>query len=339
MSVSYEVNYKKFYIFEPQSSAMKHFILFLLITPYGVLAQTSFEKAERFFEQEQFSESKLLFESYLIENPYHYKTQEYLGDIASYTKDWDTAIKYYSYLVEETQDNANYHFKAGGALAMKALEISRIRALSYIGDIKKHLEKAAKLDPDHIEVRWALVEFYMQLPRIIGGSEKKAIKYANQLAKISSVDGHLANGYIAEYSNRPKNAEHYYKLAIAVGGSVHTYEKLSGLYESTNQPKKAIETVTSCLKVHNRNALHYQIGKIAAQYNLDAELGINCLQKYIENHSVQDGVPKDWAYYRMAQIYKNLGKKDTALQWIDKALVDRPDFKEAKKEKAIIQDL
>jgi len=50
-------------------------------------------------------------------------------------------------------------------------------------------------------------------------------------------------------------------------------------------------------------------------------------------------VPKDWAYYRLAQIYKNIGNKQSALQWIDKALADRPDFKEAKKEKEIILSL
>lgn len=320
-------------------NAMKYILICLLLMPASLLAQSSFEKAESYFEQEQFKKAKPLFETYLSSHPNDRKTREYLGDIASYAKDWDTAIDFYDELVEDDENNANYHFKAGGALGMKALEISRIRALGYIGDIKNHFETAARLDPNHIEVRWALVEFYIQLPGIIGGSEKKAIKYANQLAKISPVDGHLSNGYIAEYSNRPKDAEQWYKKAIAVGGSVHTYEKLTKLYENTNQPEKALATVNDCLKVHNRNALHYQIGKIAAQYNLDAELGINCLQKYIENHSVRDGVPKDWAYYRLAQIYKNLGQKQPALQWIDKALGDRPGFEEAQKEKELILSL
>ena len=315
---------------------MKNFILVLLMLPFLVSAQTSFEEAENYFVQEKFGKAKPIFEEYLEENPTHAKTKEYLGDIASYVKDWDTAIEFYDVLVEEEDDNANYHFKAGGVMGMKALGISRIRALGYIGGIRRHFERAAKLDPNHIEVRWALVEFYIQLPGIVGGSEKKAIKYANQLAEISPVDGHLANGYIAEYNDRPKDAEDFYKQAIEVGGSVHTYEKLSNLYENNNQPDKAIETVSSCLKVHKRNALHYQIGKIAAQYNLDAELGINCLQQYISNHSVKDGVPKDWAYYRLAQIYKNLGNKDIALEWIDKALVDRPNFKEAKQERELI---
>jgi hypothetical protein len=50
-------------------------------------------------------------------------------------------------------------------------------------------------------------------------------------------------------------------------------------------------------------------------------------------------VPKDWAYHRMAQIYKNLGKKENVLIWIDKVLRTRPDFKEAMKEKRIIKAL
>ncbi len=312
---------------------MQKIVFLLLIVPFLGYSQSTFNKAVHYFQQEEFSSAKKLFENYLKEHPRDQKTREYLGDIAGYKKDWDTAIDYYKALVKEDDNSANYHFKYGATLGMKALEISRLRALAYIGDIKYHFEKAAKLDPDHIETRWALVEFYIQLPGIIGGSERKAIAYANELARISPVDGYLANGYIAEYSDRPNDAEHHYKNAIKVGGSPHTYEKLTQHYEKNNRPKEAMQTASQSLKIHKRNQLNYQIGKIAAQYNLDAELGIDCLKVYIKNHSAKDGVPKDWAYYRLAQIYKNKGEKATALQWIDKALETRPDFKEAKEEK------
>jgi tetratricopeptide (TPR) repeat protein len=149
----------------------------------------------------------------------------------------------------------------------------------------------------------------------------------------------LANGYIAEYNERPEDAERFYKKAIEVGGSPHTYEKLTNLYEKNDQPREAIQTAATSLKKHERNSLNYQIGKIAAQYNLNAELGIDCLQAYIKNHSARDGVPKDWAYYRLAQIYKNIGKKDKAIQWIEKALSERPDFPEAMQEKQNILSL
>ena len=317
---------------------MKYLFLLVFI-PSAIMAQTDFQNAENYFIKEQFSKAKPLFEQYLKSHPNDKKTREYLGDIAGYKKDWDVAIDYYESLVEDDDTSANYHFKYGGAMGMKALSINRLRAATYIGDIKEQFETAARLDPKHIEVRWALVEFYIQLPGIIGGSEKKAIKYANQLAKISPVDGYLANGYVAEYGDRPDDAERFYKKAIEVGGSPTTYEKLTEHYEKNKKPKEAINTAAQSLKIHKRNTLNYQIGKIAAQYNLDAELGIDCLQAYIENHSVKDGVPKDWAYYRLAQIYKNQGKKQTALVWINKALEDRSDFKEAKKEKQLIEAL
>ncbi|WP_410004306.1 tetratricopeptide repeat protein [Aequorivita nionensis] len=314
----------------------KKITLLLYLLPLFAVAQTNYQQAEEYFKQEKFSKAKPIFENYLKQNPDDKKTREYLGDIAAYGKNWDAAITYYEALVQDEPSNANYHFKYGGAMGLKAMSISKIRAVAYIGDIKHELEQAAKLDPKHIEARWALVEFYIQLPGIFGGSENKAIDYATELGKISKVDGYLANGYIAEYTDRPKDAERYYKKAIEVGGSPHTYEKLSNLYEKNNQPKEAIVTNSEALKKHKRNQLNYQIGKISAQYNLEPEYGIECLSQYLANYSIKDGVPKDWAYYRLAQIYKNLGKKEIALTWINKALIDRTDFKEAQQEKSLI---
>ncbi|MFT4848201.1 MAG: tetratricopeptide (TPR) repeat protein [Sediminicola sp.] len=122
-----------------------------------------------------------------------------------------------------------------------------------------------------------------------------------------------------------------------LGGSLHTYDTLLEFYKKNNQPQEAIETSARSLKVHKRNQLNCQIGKIAAQYNIDPEFGLQSLQEYVKNHSVKDGVPIDWAYFRMAQIYKNLGKKENALFWINKALSTRPDFKEALEEKRRIK--
>lgn len=314
----------------------KKLIILITLFPLLAVAQNNYQQAEEYFKQEQFSKAKPIFENYLKQHPRDKKTREYLGDIAAYGKNWDTAISYYEALVQDEKTNANYHFKYGGAMGLKAMSISRIRAVTYIADIKYELEQAATLDTKHIEARWALIEFYIQLPGIFGGSENKAIKYAKELGKISEVDGYLANGYIAEYTERPKDAERFYKKAIEVGGSPHTYEKLSNLYEKNKQPKEAIVTNSESLKKHKRNQLNYQIGKISAQYNLELEYGIECLSQYLANYSIKDGVPKDWAYYRLAQIYKNLGKKEIALTWINKALLGESDFKEAQKEKSLI---
>ena len=90
---------------------------------------------------------------------------------------------------------------------------------------------------------------------------------------------------------------------------------------------------------HERNAMHYQIGKVCAEYNIELEKGEKCLLIYIENYTAKDGVPKAWAYYRLAQIYKFKKEKEDALKWINKAIADLPKIEVFKEEKSAIQSL
>lgn len=301
-----------------------------------LLAQNPKEKAANFISDKQYSKAEKVMTSFVANNPSDKKALELLGDAYGYQKKWDGAIEQYKILSELEASNANYHYKYGGALGMKALTISKLKALGIIGDIKSSFLKAAELDPNHIEARWALVELYMSLPGIVGGSKKKSLKYANELAALSKVDGYLAKGYIYEYDDEPELAEKYYKLAVKVGGSVTCYDKLANLYETQNQPEKAIETIEESHKKHHRNALHYQLGKVSADYGVNLNKGESCLLNYIENYSAADGVPLEWAYYRLAQIQKHRKDVEKASSYIDKALEIRSDFKQALEEKAEI---
>ncbi|TVZ53169.1 tetratricopeptide repeat protein [Dokdonia sp. Hel_I_53] len=313
---------------------IKWILLFLI--PFLSFGQeyNAFAKAESLYKAGKYQKAKPIFESYLKSHPNNLRVIEYLGDIEGYAKRWDAAIPYYKTLIEKDVRNPDYHYKYGGVLGMKALEVNKFTALTMIGDIKEAFEMAATLDPKHIEVRWALVEFYIQLPSIVGGSIKKAQNYADELLRISEVDGYLAHGHIADYNDNPKDAERFFKKALSVGGSVTCYEKLSDHYEKNGVPEKSQSTLKKAQEVHKTsNRLHYQFGKIAGQYGIGLDQGIACLNQYIKNYTVKDSVPKDWAYFRLAQIYKHKGDKEAALSWINKALSDRNNFKEAIAEK------
>lgn len=318
---------------------MRYNFLFLLLFPIITVGQSIFVETEELFEQKEFGKAEQKLQYYLGNYPNDVKAIELLGDAFGYQKKWENAIVQYKQLVQTNSSNADYHYKYGGSLGMKVLSINKFKALGLIGDIKNAFLKAAELDPNHINTRWALVEFYMQLPGIIGGSKKKSLKYANELEQISKVDGYLAKGYINEYDNEPELAEKFYKLAIQEGGSLTCFQKLTALYENQNEPQKAISNIENAQKKHERNALHYQIGKVAAEYNVELQKGEQCLHKYIKNHSPEDGVPIEWAYYRLAQIYKHQNNKTQSLNWINKALTIRTDFKQALKEKQLLLNL
>jgi tetratricopeptide (TPR) repeat protein len=209
---------------------MKNFILIVILITNLYWEANDFEKAEKLFQQEKYEQAKVLFESYLKSNPNNYKTIEYLGDIAGYQKKWDEAIKYYKILKIQFPKTANYWYKYGGALGMKAKSVNKFKALGMIDEVENSFLTAAKLDTKHIESRWALVMLYIELPGIVGGSETKAIKYSNELMEISKVDGYLSKGYIDEYFNRYKKAEANYIKAHEIGNSKTTFQKLYNLY-------------------------------------------------------------------------------------------------------------
>jgi tetratricopeptide (TPR) repeat protein len=211
------------------------FLIFLI--SFNSKADSDFEKAEKLFKQEKYEQAKTLFESYLKSNPNNFKTIEYLGDIAGHQKQWDEAIKQYQILKKQFPKIANYWYKYGGALGMKAKSVNKFKALGMIDDVEDAFLTAAKLDLKHIETRWALVMLYIELPGIVGGSETKAQKYADELMALSKVDGYLAKGYIDEYFERYKKAESNYIKAHEIGDSKTTFQKLYNLYSNKIKDK------------------------------------------------------------------------------------------------------
>jgi tetratricopeptide (TPR) repeat protein len=215
---------------------MKQLIALFIVLPMMMWSQSNFSKAEKLFEAGKYDQAQPLFESFLKENPSHLNTLEYLGDIAGHGKSWDKAIVYYRKLKQLKPSEANYYFKYGGVLGMKARESNKFKALGMIGEVKESFEKAIELNPKHIEARWALVMIYIQLPGFVGGSESKAIKYSNELLKLSPVDGYLSRGQIEEHFKRYTAAEQQYKKAIDAGSTKLGGQMLANLYK--NKMKK-----------------------------------------------------------------------------------------------------
>ena len=200
-----------------------------MLFPVVLFSQSNFEKGERYFLENNYEEAKKVFEKELKSTNYYYQVIEYLGDISCGLQDWDTGIKYFEILKDKFPNNANYHYKYGGALGMKAKSVNKFAALRMIDDVEASFLKATELDKKHIESRWALVIFYVEIPAIIGGSEKKSQRFANELMTISKVDGYLAKGYIDVYFERYNNALVNFMNAHKIGNSKTTFQKLYDL--------------------------------------------------------------------------------------------------------------
>jgi tetratricopeptide (TPR) repeat protein len=209
---------------------MNRVVFLLVCIPGMLLSQTNFEKGVQLMDSGKMDQARVVFENVLKEYPSNSKALEFLGDIAGQNKNWDKAILYYKKIKQLQPNNAEYHYKYGGALGMKAKTVNKFKALGMIDEIKASFEKAVILDPKHKESRWALVVLYLELPGIIGGSETKAVAYSNELMRLSPQEGYLSKGYIDEYFGRNKKAELNYIKALEINNSKVAFQKLYNLY-------------------------------------------------------------------------------------------------------------
>lgn len=205
---------------------MNRIVFFLFIYPMMLLSQTNFDKGLQLMEAGKTEQARIMFESVLKENPSHIKSLEYLGDLAGQNKSWDKAIMYYQKIKQLQPNNADFHYKYGGALGMKAKIVNKFKALAMIDEIKSSFEKAVSLDQKHAASRWGLVMFYLELPGIVGGSESKAVAYSNELMRLSPLEGYLSKGYIEEFFGRNKKAELNYSKALELTNSKLAFQKL-----------------------------------------------------------------------------------------------------------------
>ncbi len=282
-----------------------------MVYPAFLSAQYTLENAEKYIANGAYEKAeRMLLEA--LNTQSDPRLRNMLGEVYGYQLQWDKAIDVYRELTVDYPKDPQYLFRYGGVLAKKAQNSNPFIGISLLGRIKSSFKRTLVLDPDHLGAHWALIDLYVSLPGIVGGSMAKAHDYAKALQKISAIDGYLALGYILEYEGEQDGARKNYIEAL-----------------------KLLDE----LQVIERNQLNYQIGKICSELELEMDRGIIHLKEYANQYTVLDGVPLEWAYYRLAKIYRKKSNKDEAMMWIHKSLDLSPDLEPALNEKVAIERL
>jgi tetratricopeptide (TPR) repeat protein len=228
------------------------FLIFIISS--SVCGQSAFAKAEQLLASNKHKEAEVSFLKLHKDNPNDLKVIQKLGEIQGYYENYERAADWFKLLVNAQPNNAEFNYKYGAALGLLAQESSRFKAFGILDDVKTHLKKAAALDKNHIDARYALSQMYCELPGIVGGSISTSKMYADELLAISPIDGYYAYGFIHEYQKDYTDAERVYKKAVEEGGSVTAYRKLATLYEKKIKDNRAaLAVLESALKKFPEN--------------------------------------------------------------------------------------
>jgi tetratricopeptide (TPR) repeat protein len=244
--------------------------------------------------------------------------------------DTDQAIAQLEKAVAATANNFSAHYYLGVAYAKKAQSGGIFAAMSQIPKAKDEWLRALEIDPNSIDARLRLIDFYIMAPGIAGGSEEKALEQAAEAKKRDTLAGHRAYTHIYMLQKKfdmatkemveavreqPKSAKpHYYLGTVLLNqkdwkGSLHEYEMALSLDPAYMPP-------------------YFRIGQNAAQSEANYARGEEALRKYLAYKPAYDEPTLARAWYWLGMIQEKEGKKPEARQSYTNAQQLTPDAKD-----------
>jgi tetratricopeptide (TPR) repeat protein len=240
-----------------------------------------------------------------------------MGRLARAEEDAAGAVAWFEKAVQLDERNARYHTWLGNALGDERYfsSTSKLRQPFLARRVKSELERAVELDPAEIDAREGLVGFYMNAPRLLGGSMVKARGQAVEIGKLDPVRGHLQFARIAERSKDTSTAEVEYKAAIAAAPArTQAYYELGTYYRGRGEWMNAFEVYERLMILQPAElTVHLTWAGTSAQSGKNLERGEREVKLFLASAPAEAPIANvSNAHWRLGQIYEQTGRRELA---------------------------
>jgi Tfp pilus assembly protein PilF len=228
-------------------------------------------------------------------------------------------------------NDAVRHYWLGSAYGTVAQQSGMFKAASMVGKVRDEFAKAVQLDPNYIEARMGLMEFYLRAPGIMGGDEDKAREQANDIKKRDALAGHRALATIAASKKDMNGARAEYIAAVRenpTSAKTHYWYAIFLMVGDKNFKGSADELDAALHLDPNYMSAIFQIGHLAALSGTNFARGEESLQKYLTHKPSGDDPGLHRAHYWLGVIYEKQGKKAEARGQFETALRLQPGQKD-----------
>lgn len=212
------------------------------------------------------------------------------------------------------------HVALGNALGAKAMSNGIMSAIGYAGTIRDAFKKAVELDPQNMEARFSLLQYYMQAPAIVGGGSGKAKTLAAQTVAINPDGGKLMMARLDASDDKLAQAEAAV-LAMPTSsneavadGQRDLMVNLGNKYLSDKRFADSERMFREAFKRHpDSDGALYGLARVQQELGRHREALASMEQVNLMN-------PRASAWYRIGQSLQALGDKSKAAAAYEKAL-------------------
>lgn len=248
----------------------------------------------------------------------------------------DAAIDIAKAAVGLAPQDPQVHYWLGNAYGMRLGQVGMLSKLAIAPRLRDAFERAVQLDPDLVDARSSLVQFYLQAPAAIGGGLDEARRQAAEIAKRDPARGHVARAQILMREDKPAEALQAYEAAHAAKpGDAGIRLSLGVGYQMAKQWDKAFDHFQAWTHEDPAaGAAWYQLGRGAALSGQHLDEGAAALERYLTLPRGNNDPETQHAYYRLGQVHAHAGDKAKARAALEAALAIDPKLDEARKELA-----
>lgn len=256
----------------------------------------------------------------------------WLGKCYLKTQKVDEAVREFEKALQIRPSNSAYHLWLGRAYGQKASHAFLLSALGWARKLRKEFETAVDLSPDDMDVRFDLLEFYIEAPGIVGGGKDKAEAQVREIARRNPRLGYTARARLYEKEKKwdlarkelTQSTREYPKVADSYLDLADFLRRRGDFRGSESAAREALRLG----KVSPRARLYIAVARIELLRELsDAEKGlIEILQGPLRDEDPSFAE----VHYWLGQAYLQQGREDEARREFESSLQFDPEHNRAK---------
>ena len=303
----------------------------VVLVPNVLAGQDSDSSGVRLFEAGKYKEAKTVLEPAFKANTRDAAAAFYLGRIAMEERKTDRAADYFESATRLDPKNSQYFLWLGRANGREAQQANVLRQPGLARRARSAWERAIDLDPDNLDARSDLIQYYVQAPGFLGGSTVKALEQAEEIRKRNALRGNLELGALYEREKKPAEAEKAYLAAAKEKSDRHVGEYRLGLfYQSSGAFDKAFDVFESMLVANPGEAgALFQIGKTGAMSGQRLDRAQEALEAYLNTTPGRNDPSLAAAHWRLGMIHEKRQDRQRAKAEYEIALRLDPTLKQA----------
>jgi tetratricopeptide (TPR) repeat protein len=307
-------------------------LLVALILFPGLQRDGDINEAIGLYEKGKFGQAVNVLQKLRDSSPSDPEIRLWLGKSYLKIREWDKGVRETESLVRLQPSNARYHLFLGRACGDRASHSSFVTAMGWAKRVVKEFETARKLAPEDLDIRFDLLDYYLNAPGLVGGGKDKAEAEAQAIAGLNREKGFLARATI---HIKDKNWDLARK---ELNQAVINYPQSAGAHRDLADfllERQDFENALNCAKkalVLDGKSKRTQLMAAAAKIRLKTDLDetARTLQDLVAG-TLGDGDPSfEEVYYWLGECRLAKGDKQKALEAFKSALAFNPDYSKAK---------